>query len=323
MKHVTFFKDFLAKVVNLNSTRIKDLDGHVSAVRDHISTNLTGYRDMERQGSYGLGTIIKPVNGKEYDADMLLSMEHDPDSDPTDYINAVYDCFRENGHFKDKVTRHTRCVVVGYAGDCHLDVVPCIERSDSQFVCNKNINAFEVTDGTGYRDWFNDRNRKTNGNLKRVVRLLKYLRDHKKNFSVKSILLTTLAGRAEEEAWRGGGTMDTVPDALNTVVHRINAFLRENDSMPTIWNPVLPSEDFNRHWDETKYRNFRKKFDLYAGKITEAFACDDHDESVKKWREVFGDDFGNLKNKGTGNGAKHVVAASAPFVFPPRKPYAV
>ena len=323
MEHVTFFNDFLSGVVNLNPARIKTLDGHVSAVREHLSTNLTGYDGMERQGSYGLGTIIKPVNGKEYDADMLLNLEHDPDLDAVGYIDAVYDCFRENGHFKDRVSRHTRCVVVGYAGDCHLDVVPCIDRSDSQFVCNKNTNAFEVTDGAGYRNWFNDRNRETNGNLKRVVRLLKYLRDHKKNFSVKSILLTTLAGRAEGECWRGGGTMDTVPDALNTVAHRVNSFLRENDTMPTIQNPALPSEDFNRHWDETKYQNFRKKFDLYAVKIAEAFACDDHDESVKQWREVFGEDFGNLKNASTGSGAKSVVAGSAPFVFRPRKPYAV
>ena len=40
----------------------------------------------------------------------------------------------------------------------------------------------EETDGTALQDWFNGRNRITRGNLKRVVRILKHLRDHKGNF---------------------------------------------------------------------------------------------------------------------------------------------
>ena len=74
-----------------------------------------------------------------------------------------------------------------YAGDFHLDLIPCLVGGNgNHYICNLKLNRFERTDGTGYRNWFNDRNRLTHGNLKRVVRLLKYLRDHKRNFTAKS-----------------------------------------------------------------------------------------------------------------------------------------
>ena len=97
---------------------------------------------------------------------------------------------------KIRPTEKTRCVYIDYAGDFHLDLVPCITLDEECYICNNKENRFEETDGTGYRDWFNEKTRITNGNLKRVTRLLKFLRDHKGNFSVKSILLTTLIGNS-------------------------------------------------------------------------------------------------------------------------------
>ena len=321
MKHIPYFKKFLTDEVNLNKSRLDRLAGHETAVKKFLKDNLNGYEDMDRQGSYGLKTIIKPVkDGQEYDADLILFMKHDPDKEPKQYIEDVYACFRSSGTYKDMVHRRTRCVELDYAGDVHIDLVPCVERWGGMYICNRKDNIFEITDGTGYRDWFNERSRNTNGNLKRVVRLLKYLRDHKGNFSVKSILLTTLVGRAEEQAL--GGAFGSVPDALNTIVDRINTYLQDHPVMPEIPNPVLPGENFNRHWDQKKYENFRDKFDKITRKIADAIECTDHDESVDKWRELFGDKFGEKKGNGsrTAGGAAAIVPGVVSIV-PPR-PYA-
>ena len=48
-------------------------------------------------------------------------------------------------------------------------MVPCVEDGSKQYVCPRNGDALEETDGTGFRDWFNDQNRITKGNLKRTV----------------------------------------------------------------------------------------------------------------------------------------------------------
>ena len=312
MKHVQYFEDFLDNEVNLNETRLKRLSDSVSAVSEFLSKNLDSYEKTERQGSYALRTIIKPVNNHEYDADILLYMEYDSDKEPKDYINELYKCLKDNKNYKDKVHRKTRCVYIDYAGDFHLDIVPCITYGSDQYICNNKENEFEITDGTGYRDWFNDKTRITHGNLKRVTRLLKYLRDHKGNFSVKSILLTTLIGNEVYDYDESSDDFKNIPIALKTISNRINNFLQDNPYMPEVCNPVLPSESFTRHWDQDKYRHFRKMFDIYNGKVNEAFDATDHNTSVKKWRELFGEKFGELMEN----------TASVAAVVAPRKPYA-
>ncbi|MDE0473332.1 MAG: hypothetical protein OXI50_02120 [Gammaproteobacteria bacterium] len=292
MKHDQFFRDFLANHVNLNPARLERLDGHVNAVSDYLADNLTGYQGVERQGSYALGTITRPVQeAQEYDADLLLLMEYRLDWEAPDYIDGVRACLRGHTRYREIARRKTRCVTLDYAGDVHLDIVPCISFNGTQYICNSETGKFEPTDGTGYRDWFNDRNRETGGNLKRVTRLLKYMRDHKGNFTAPSVLLTTLIGNTVD----GTGEFDSVPDALHTVMSRIDSFLQAHPRMPFIANPALPEEDFTRKWDQRKYAHFREMFHTYALRVGDAYAEHDHNKSVRKWRAVFGDDFGELR----------------------------
>ena len=316
MKHTRYFNEFLAEEVNLNQSRIDRLNTSVSAVGRYLSRNLESYDGVERQGSYALRTIIKPVKeNQEYDADVLVLMEHDSDAEPSEYIDNLYRCFLDSDVYREKAHRKTRCVVLDYAGDFHLDLVPCIVVDEAYYICNKKTNEFEETDGTGYRDWFNGKNGHTYGNLKRVARLLKYLRDHKSNFTAKSILLTTLIGNAvedwEEECFK------SLPDALKTVSNRMNAFLQDHPVIPNIYNPALPEEDFTRHWDQAKYSNFRDLFDKYNEKIDDAFDCVCHDDSVEKWRGIFGDRFGKID----GDDGKDRSSQAAVVSVTPVKPW--
>ena len=323
MKHHEHFDDFLRNEVDINDNRLERLNTSVRSVTEFLSGYLESYVGVERQGSFALRTIIKPVQERqEYDADILLFMKYEKSKTPREYLKELRDCFRRHKVYDEKAKRKTRCVLLDYAGDFHLDVVPCVEKPDgTKWVCNNDTDEFEETDGTGYRDWFNDKTRITSGNLKRVTRLLKFLRDHKGNFTAKSILLTTLIGETV------GGEYDdenfkSVPDALKTVSNRINDFLQRNSTMPAITNPVLPSEDFTRHWDETKYRHFRKMFDIYNERINEAFEATEHNEGVKKWRKIFGDEFGELRDDKDGVGTVISTGAASSVTVRPRKQYA-
>ncbi len=320
MKLAKDFDEFLANHVNINQSRLDKLNDHVAAVTTHLSRHLEGFEKVERQGSYALRTIIKPKEKREYDADILLFMEHQPGKKPADYINDAYNCLRQHGTYKDMAHRKTRCVMVDYAGDFHLDIVPCVEVNGQRYICNNKTNKFEETDGTGYRDWFNDKTRITNGNLKRVTRLLKYMRDHKGNFTAPSILLTTLIGMSVQDN-EGDTHFKTVPDTLKTVCNRIDAFLQANPFMPEIRNPVLRQETFTRHWDQNKYRNFREKFEIYTQQVNDAFDETDSRQSVQKWQKLLGEDF--AKNKSVSkNGGATGATAMAPATVTPRKPYA-
>ena len=169
--------------------------------------------------------------------------------------------------------------------------------------------------------WLADKNSITGKNrLRKVTRLLKFLRDHKNNYSIKSILQTTLLGNCVDDSDKNSSEFSDLLQALKTLSNRVNDFLKDNQEMPAIQNPSLPREDFNRNWDETKYRNFREKFDLYNTRINEAFEEKDHNESVKLWRKLFGDNFGELHKSISGSGVT-AAAGLLPTVYPPR-PYA-
>ena len=313
MKHIAFFKEFLSEEVNLNQTRIDRLNQSVDAIEQFLSNNLDGYISTEPQGSCALGTIIKPVDSnKEYDADILITVEYDEIKTPKDYIKDLYQCLKSSSRYAEKTHRQTRCVSLEYKGDFHLDIVPCVVDKNNQiYICNYKNDLFEETDGTGYRDWFNERNSITNGNLKRVTRLLKYLRDHKKNFTAKSILLTTLIGNTVFSNDEG---FENLPSALKTVSNRINSRLQDNIKMPEISNPVLPQERLDRHWDQTKYENFRRLFNIYNDRINKAYMSKNNDESIDKWRDIFGEELGEKRKESKSERTNDIVI--------PRKPYA-
>ena len=297
------FKDFLRDEVNLNQSRLDDLNDRVRAVSRYLKDNLPGYQKVERQGSYALGTIIKPVDDDdEYDADIQIVMNPNPDWDPKDYVNEIHRTLKENKTYEDKLRLKTRCVTVDYAGDFHLDVVPRVTKDGKHYVCNRLDNELEETDGTGYRDWFNEQSRITDGNLKRVVRLLKYLRDHKNNYTAKSILLTTLAGNTISPSDKGTEAVSTVSDTLATVLTRMDVYLQQHPYMPVIQNPVLPTEDFNRHWDQVKYANFRKRIRSHAQTAEKAKAEPSGEDSIRIWQELFGEGFGKSSSGGGGGG---------------------
>ena len=135
-------------------------------------------------------------------------------------------------------------------------MVPCVEDGSKQYVCPRNGDALEETDGTGFRDWFNDQNRITEGNLKRTVRLLKFLRDHKGNFSIPSVILTALAGEAIKLDDDGAEAASTMADTVATVLTRIDERLEKCDQIPVIVNPDT--------------QNFRRLMGIYASTARKA-----------------------------------------------------
>ena len=297
MKSVDEFNVFLDQQVNLNPNRLEALHRNVKDVREFLSRNLDSFVTVEQQGSFALKTIIKPHKGNEYDADVLLYMKEDKAKKPADYLTEVHECFKKDRNFEKMAKPNNRSITLHYTGDFHLDVVPCVTRGENHyFVCNKRTNLFEPTDGTAYRDWFNAKTDITSGHLKSVTRLLKYMRDHKENFKVPSILLTTFIGNNvhdNENKPKARAKFNTVPGTLLIVSRRINSFLQNTQSMPRMRNPKLKSERFtNRHWDQDRYEHFKKMFNIYYGKMSRAYQSTSRERSLRLWRELFGDNFG-------------------------------
>lgn len=301
MKCVHEMSQFLTDVVNLNQTRIDTLESRVATIQTFLTNSgwAPKIRGFSPQGSWAHRTIIKPSSGGLFDADLVVFVDPVTGWNATDYVVGLRGVFRGSDRYRDLASMTTRCATLTYAGDFCLDVVPCIvdRRSPSTLeICNRRDNIFELSSPLRYTAWLQERNTWIGSNhLQHVVRLVKYLRDIKGTFSAKSILLTTLLGsrinHTDAQPPNRQASFGDLPTALRTLLGRLDDILQANPAMPIVRNPVLTTEDFNRHWDQDKYTNFREKVQQYREWVDDAYTEADHDESIAKWRRVFGDDF--------------------------------
>ena len=294
MKLHSYFANFLDNTVNLKDARIETLNKRVDAIWSFLrSHDVFGefFIDLIAQGSYGQRTIIKPVGNREYDADVLLSLKEHPDWTPAQYTHELYKAFDASGRYNGMAHRRTRCVFIDYADPFHIDVVPYVENRKE--ITNNKTDDWEQTDPEGFTAWLEGKTRATGGRLPTVLRLLKYLRDSKTTFSIKSVLLTILVGETIQ-TWHAAlddGYYGDTPTALINIVEDLDDYLQARPLLPSMWDPAGTGQDFSRRWDQIGYANFRAQIHYYTRKIREAYDEPDKDSSTAAWQAVFGAGF--------------------------------
>jgi hypothetical protein len=297
MEQTADFAAFLKNTVNLNATRIDDLETSVTAIQNYIKSSVWAptILGFEEQGSWAHDTIIKPVDKGEFDADLLVRVEPVDGWSAKDYIRELRRIFKQSGLYKKKVKSFDYCVTITYANDKRIDVAPLVVGrlwEGSIEVCNAKTDDFERSEPTAYTKWLIAQNATSGGNsFRKVTRLLKYLRDIKTRFVCPSVLLTTMLANLIEEADRGSDEFKNVPCTLRTLIGRLDDWLQSQDAKPTVCNPFLPDEDFADQWSEAQFKSFCNSIERYRGWVDEAFKAPDEASSVAGWRKLFGDDF--------------------------------
>lgn len=180
MKLIEHFDTFLKDTVNLNQTRIDLLEERVVTNQEFLHASEYGpiFQRFSAQGSWAHQTIIRPVDDKEFDADLVTYVCPVEGWSARDYVLKLRKVFHDSDRYRGKTALKTRCVTINYAGDFHLDVVPIVVNSTfpnnvpTYWVCNRLEDEFEQTDGDGYKEWWLAQDALTRGHLKRVTRLL-------------------------------------------------------------------------------------------------------------------------------------------------------
>ena len=295
-----YFAGLLDGAVNINPDRLRQLDEHVAAIKDCLRGDddlASIVRSFLPQGSWAQRTIIRPLPGMEFDADLLVDMKRQRQwsDDPKQYLLAVHGVLLASARYRNRVELKTRCVRVIYANDCHVDLVPYVHISgwfDRHLIVNRAVNRFEEVNPNGFTEWMRGQDRLANGNLRRTIRLLKYLRDYKETFTVPSVILTVIVGNRVN--WWRSRLLDGYADlssAFTRLVTDTDGWLQERPDLPAISDPSCPEARFDHRLTQQGYENFRRKFHGYAEKISTAFDTTSRNESIALWREIFGDAF--------------------------------
>lgn len=301
MQLADHFYVLLKDTVNLSQGKLDLLNGRVEAVYKALKADeQIGSLILSKtpQGSWAHKTIINPVGSNEFDADFMLDMSENPDwaDSPKTYIDEVYAALHRHSTYGNMPhSRKCRCVRLAYANSMHIDIVPHLNLADGrEVIVNRDDNDWERTDPQGFTDWMRKKDALARGNLRKVIRLMKYLRDHKNSFTgTRSILLTTLLGEqvTELRTLLDPGYYSNVPTTLLHVVKDLDAWLQARPAKPSIPDPSGSGVTFDHRWDEATYSYFRDRIHVHAAEIEEAYEEQDKDRSVELWQDIFGDGF--------------------------------
>lgn len=299
MKHVDHFNTLLTDTVNLSKLNLDILEDKTDEVFTELQADETIGSDvlrMKRQGSWAQRTIITPQTGTDFDADVMVKLRYNPDwvNEPRKYPNAIYNAIKASPvlNWRD-FERHARCVRIQYSG-MHVDVVPYVVFPDgTERIINRDEDTFEITTPDEFTAWMKGKDELANNNLRKVIRLVKYLRDHKGSFTgTPSIIITTLVGNQVTTLAK---LIDTdafkdVPSTLLTIVTDLNEWLAGYDEVPPV-KPSGTSIDFTHRWKPESFDYFKKRMAAHGQEMYDAFHEQDSDKSVEKWQALFGDGF--------------------------------
>jgi hypothetical protein len=242
MKLIKYFDAFLENTVNLNPARMELLQTRTIAIENFLRQDEVFAPLLKAtipQGSFAQKTIIQPREDGTFDADLLVHLDPMPDWAACEYVGKLYTALGRSPVYKGMRHRRTRCVYIDYADEFHVDLVPYVESNGLGYITNRKTDSFELTDPKRFTGWLKDQHRITGGQLIKVIRLLKYVRDTTYGLNVKSVILTTLVGQRVSafRATLNPGCYADVPTTLKTVVDDLDDYLQQNYYLPTILDP--------------------------------------------------------------------------------------
>ncbi len=226
--------------------------------------------DVYPQGSYPLGTTVKPLTGEEFDLDFIVRFgAMSPSEDPGTVFEAVASEIERSAHYSGMTKRKPSCVRIIYADEFHMDVVPAVpdtRNGSTAILIPRNDDQslrWHATNPKGYISWFwrmggriaaaeramveplpapEDTEEKTP--LQITVQLIKrhhHLWVDDESERTPSIVLTTIVGTDAS----GAGT---VVECMDAAVGALALYVRE--TAPELVNPGATYEVITEKWAE-------------------------------------------------------------------------
>lgn len=167
----------VAKAVDITDSQKEEAHRRYMAVADWLSNEdsaLNKYDpDIYPQGSFALGTVVRPLNREdEFDMDLVIELMISKDQITQRALKAmVGDRLMENATYAKMIEEKNRCWQLHYAegAQFHMDVLPGIPEEErrrlaesmgftfgaqSILIPDRELREWHYTNPRGYREWF-------------------------------------------------------------------------------------------------------------------------------------------------------------------------
>lgn len=265
----------VAKSLDLTKTDREKIVRTYNYVGEWLTQELSIEINVYPQGSFNLGTEIRPVNEKlDFDLDIVCELMEFKGG-AGDLKKGIGNALKNNESFKVRLDREgRRCWTLEYQ-NYHIDILPSVRKEDGSLKITDKVNDsyfWTETNPKSYQSWFEGQSKsnillesieevpvfKEKNTLQRIIQLIKCHRDVyfetsqnvNKDFKPISILLTTLIARDYQKS-------RSIRDAINIACDSMRMF--SNKKPFILKNPSLNiDENFAEKWVDDRYvRNFK------------------------------------------------------------------
>lgn len=291
MQDLTTYFDRFVDNISLGEPQVGRME---SAARGIMSFLRSSYGLAEEQvfmqGSYPNGTAVEPVEGGEYDVD-IVAFCVDGETSPTAALDDLQRRFESNGNYASRVVPKTPCIRLDYAqdnvGKFHVDVVPVRQNVDwssvAPFDAPRRGSDWNETAPREYTIWCAAQGEY----FARTVKIMKRWRDEQQTVrsAIKSIVLQVLVSECVP--------VNIADDQMRLIetFNRLYSRLSTLSGPPTVLNPVLPTENLARRWTQGSFESFVRELKEAVEISGRAADAGDRLQAIDAWRELLGEDF--------------------------------
>lgn len=285
------FKGFLEKI-ELVGDDLTDLRKSRNANRDRITkhwkeTLKRTVPTFEEQGSFEMGTVIRPITG-DYDLDdgmYLNCIGDDPEKWPATSTIQGWVVDAVKGATSADPKKMKRCVRIPYKGGYHIDIPSYGTDSFGTirvFKKDQSPTEFDESNPLALVAWFKER-KESHSDLRDLVRFFKAWRDKQggRLSKVKSVAMTILVAEQIKSS-------DRYDLAVRDTARSCESFIRAGGN---ISKPVAPFDSLSSSWTQEDRTAIADAFKNLADRGQDAIDADSIIEGAKIWQKQFGDRF--------------------------------
>jgi hypothetical protein len=268
----------LAEELDISDTLFERAEKSYMALGEYINNNSECDVGVYTQGSFRLGTVIRPLSDDdEYDLDLACEVSCDNPISAKELKHMIGDILSKSKRYSSMLEEKRRCWRIEYSDEAqfHMDITPAVLSEVTQNtikVTDKNdsgIYVYTQSNPKGYSDWFDERkltteirtdalfeakgvervieeNHKNKLPLQRAIQILKRHRDlmfeEDSDNAPISIIITTLSAHA----YKG---VPGVYDALAQIIRNMDKCIEHRRNGYYIENPSNPRENFADKWN--------------------------------------------------------------------------
>lgn len=163
-------------------------------------------------------------------------------------------------------------------------------KTEPLLIPDRELHSWQPTHPIAQLQWTRDKNRNTDGNFTKVVRIVKWL--HRSDDSMpkhpKGYLIEHLVGEVCPDHF--SSLAESVTISLEEISERYAGFAAER-KVPKMLDHGLPSQDVFSRITGDEFKRFHSRISLAATQARGALDSDDANESASRWRELFGNKF--------------------------------